>query len=184
MTTTVARSALSTPMARFLVFRFACTFALLTSSFALHAQLPRDNEAWKLRCNLLQANNAAIAAGHAPVPLVQGTRGLPGLQYMTFGFDRREAAQHNVACVFFYMGAIAEGAGNGGKPDLAKARAHAEVALAEFQQVHGQKVPISERMKRFDAKLGQTRASDISAEQATAILNAASTMPVTLQPPH
>ena len=42
---------------------------------------------------------------------------------------------------------------------------------------------MSERMKRFDADLGQVKAPALTPDQLAALLNAASTMPVSLAPP-
>ena len=164
------------------------TVCLLVFGFstALHAQLPRNNEAWKTRCNLLAASATALQNGNPPAVLVASTRGVSSHPFYVLAVKRAQADQHYVACTLYYMAAISARAGNGGKPDLAAASDYAVLAGAEAKDARGESLTMSERFKRLQIKTSGLTGKSLTSTPAetSAVIDASTTMPLTLTGAH
>jgi len=154
-------------------------------SSALKAQLPQNNEAWKTRCNLLAASASAIENGNPPAVLLRATRGVASHPYYVLAIDRSQADQHYVACTLFYMAAISARAGNGGKSDPSAASDYATLASAELKDAHGESLTMSERFKRIEIKASFLTGKSLTSTptETSAVIDASTTMPLTLTPP-
>jgi len=159
--------------------------SLLLSAAALHAQLPVNNDAWKTRCNLLAASAKAIEDGTAPPLLVAATHGVAGKPFYVLALNRSQANQHYVACTLYYLAAISERAGNGGKSDPSTASDDATLASAEAKEARGDSPSFYESWKRFTMKFTGLSGTTltVTAAESSAVLNAATTMPLSLIPP-
>jgi hypothetical protein len=160
-------------------FRFAAAFVALfclSAGMALHAQMPTDNDTWKARCNAL----ASVSDITHPTPqIVALTRGVAGSKFRTFGFDRDAAGQHKVACTLFFLGAVADQAGNGGKQDSSSAEDNATLARLQIKAMHGESPTFSERITVAKVKaLEVTRPALTQADEEN-VMNAATTIPFT-----
>jgi hypothetical protein len=163
--------------------RFVLALSLLLSvSAALHAQLPTDSNAWKSRCNLLQANSAKIVDGTAPATLVSATRGVPGYDYFVLAVNRAQAGQHYAACTMYYLAAIAEHAGNGGKTDTVASSNYAVVGGSEWKLAQHHHLRMHEHVVRVKLKVEELTGKPLSLTppQTSAVLDAASTTPIAL----
>jgi hypothetical protein len=149
----------------------------------MHGQIPKDNEVWKMRCNLLASQDQAIQNGTVPAPLVAATRGVPGAKFNTFGFDRSGMNQHYVACTMFYLAAIADRAGNGGKVDASASHDALVLAELDVKDAHGQDLTFSEKFKRTSGKATELTTPSLTSAELMAVIDAASTMPLSLNPP-
>jgi hypothetical protein len=158
--------------------RLVTFFLFLFCWAASMAQLPTDNDGWKARCNTLGAADGAIQGGTISPSLVSATRGVDGAKFMTFGWDRAAAGEHNVACTMFYMAAIAGRVGNGGKQNFEEAHNAQMMGLAEYKLAHRQKLTMREHFKRSETKSSQLAAKPLTAGDSDAVLRAATTMPV------
>ena len=163
---------------------FAVLLFVLGMSTALRAQLPENNDAWKMRCNLLAASATAIQNGNPPAVLLAATRGVNSHPYYVLAVDRAQAGQHYVACTLFYMAAMSARAGNGGKPDLAAASDYAVLAGAEAKDARGESLAFSERLKRLQIKASGLTGKPLTSTPAetSAVIDASTTMPLTLTP--
>ena len=169
-----------------IVRSIACVFALLLgASTALHAQLPQNNDVWKTRCNLLASSASAIQNGNPPSVLVAATRGVASHPYYVLAVDRSQADQHYVACTMFYMAAISAKLGNGGKPDPSAADDYLVLAGAEVKDARGESLTMSERFKRLQIKASAITGKSLTSTPAetTAVIDASTTMPLSLTPP-
>jgi len=154
-------------------------------SAAAHAQLPQNNEAWKTRCNLLASSANAIQNGNPPSVLVAATRGVVSHPFYVLAVDRSQADQHYVACTLFYMAAISARMGNGGQSDPSAANDDAILAGAELKDARGESLTLSEHFKRLQIKASGLSGKALTSTPAetSAVINASTTMPLTLTPP-
>jgi hypothetical protein len=173
-------------MNHFSVLRLSTLLLLVFGlSTAMHAQLPQNNDTWKTRCNLLAASASAIQNGNAPSVLSAATRGVASRPYYVLAVNRAENDQHFVACTLYYMAAIAARQGNGGKSDPDAAADYAILAGAEWKDATGQSLTMSERMKRLKLKASGITGGSLTSTptETSAVIAAATTMPLTLTPP-
>jgi hypothetical protein len=168
------------------MFRFrlilSAAVVLLLSVPALRAQLPTDSMVWKARCDFLSKLDSQLQTGTVPPMLVAATRGVAGQSYTTFGWDRLRDGDPNVACTLFYMALIADRSGNGGKPAAFITRNAGILAHDESSPVRSQ-LTVAQRVKRSEIKLHQMRVPALTSAQLQAVLDAATTMPISLTPP-
>ncbi len=158
---------------------YALAFAALSfSAAAAHAQMPEDNAAWTARCAMLNSLATQIDGGHVPASLAAGTHGVPSIEFATFGFDRSRASEHNVACTMFFMAAIAERNGNGAAANPKTAHNLLVVAQSEVALAHKVKVTTLQHMKRGEEEAKQVKAKSLTADQSSAVLAAADTLPL------
>jgi hypothetical protein len=153
--------------------------AALALATAAHAQYPKDNAVYKMRCDLLASQDAAIQTGTIPAILLPTTKGIPAAQIVTFAVDREKDSDHQVACVLFYMAAIASRAAN--QSDDAKT--YGLFAHTEFVKSTGGSPSFGEKMTRAKVEAAEIRKPALTSAQLTAILDALSTMPISLTPP-
>jgi len=153
---------------------------LATASAALHAQMPTDNDAWKGGCNTLRS----VDLSHLSPASIAMTRGVPASKFVTFGFDRDAAGQHQVACTLFYLGAIAAQAGNGAKADTT-ASAHDVAVLAQLQvkAMSHQEPSFAESMTRMKMKAYEIKQPALTVAEEERVLNAATTIQFTAAVP-
>lgn len=144
--------------------------------------MPTDNDAWKARCLLLQSVENPQGTARVPYWVAAATHGLPGPQFTEFGWDRDRAGQHYVACTFFYLGAIADHQRGKGHADRVHARESATMGLIETKLAIHQTPSLRENMTADHAKLAEIPKPALTIPQEQAMLDAASTMP--LSPPH
>ena len=165
--------------------RLAALAAVLGIAASMHAQLPQNNEAWKTRCNLLASSASAIENGNPPAALVAATRGVNSHPYYVLAVDRSQADQHYVACTLYYMAAISARLGNGGKADPSAASDYLVLAGAEFKDAQGESLTMGERFARLKVKASGLSGSSLSSTPAetTAVIDASTTMPLTLNAP-
>ncbi len=147
---------------------------------AAHAQLPVDNPVWKTRCNLLAASAADINKGATPASLVAATRGVGGAKFLSLAAEASNDGNHTVACTLFYLSAIADRAGNGGKTDASAADTASTLAASEVKLLHGGSLSMSDHMTWTGLKFTLMRASAVTSNEAIAALDAAQTMPLSL----
>ena len=159
------------------------TVAVLLGGAALNAQIPKDNDVWKMRCNVLASAEQGIEAGKIPAPLLTATRGVPASKFITFALDRSGMGEHNVSCAMFYMAAIANRLGNGGKVDPSAAHDATVLANAEIKVAHGQSLSFSDKIKQTTARANELLTPSLTAAELTAVIQAASTMPLSLTAP-
>ena len=157
-------------------------FLLAVTAAAVHAQLPVNNDAWKSRCALLSASSKEIEDGNPPASLIAATRGVAGKSFYVIALNRAQANQHYVACTLYYLAAIAEHQGNGGKADPSTSSDDATLASAEAKEARGESVSLYESWKRFLMKFSGLSGTTltVTADESEAVLNAASTMPLSL----
>lgn len=158
-------------------FRFAVVAAALfclLGGISAHAQMPTDNDTWKARCSALASLNDL---NHPTPQLVALTRGIPGAKFVTFGFDRDAAGQHNVACTLFFLGAIAEQAGNGAAPNASVAQDDLVLADLQVKTLHNQSATFSERFTSMKAKAMQIMQPALTETDEENVMNAATTIP-------
>lgn len=163
------------------IFSTAALFLALTAATSLRAQLPIDSNVWKERCTLLSNNADKIQNGTAPAVMVSATRGIPGPEFYTMAVNRAEDQDHYVACTFYYMAALAERNGNGGKRDDKIVQADAILAASELRMAQHQHLTMAQHVKRFEMK-ATTLASTLTLDQqqSHAVLVAGTTFPITL----
>lgn len=153
-------------------FVLASAAVLALSSLAAHAQMPTDNDAWKARCAMLSSLDHN---GVLPASLVSLTHGVSGAKFTTFGFDRDAAGEHNVACTFFYLGAVAEQAAH---HDSA-AQNDAVLGRLQVKQMKGQSATISESFARMKAKAAEITHPALTEADEQHVMDAATTIPFT-----
>ena len=166
-------------------FRCLATLAVAASgvSAAAHAQLPTDNPVWKSRCNLLAASAADISKGSTPAALVAATRGVSGQKFLLLAAESANSGNHNVACTLFYLSAIADRAGNGSKADASASDTAITLAGSERKEMAAQSISFSDRMAWTGLKFTLLRANGLSGAETASVLDAATTMPLTLNAP-
>lgn len=172
-------------MIRFRYAAIAAALFCLLGGMAAHAQMPTDNDTWKARCSAL----ASLSDLSHPTPqLVALTRGIPGAKFVTFGFDRDAAGQHNVACTLFFLGAIAEQAGNHAALNPSVAQDDLVLADVQVKTIHDQSVPFSERFTVMKAKAMQIMQPALTENDEESVMDAATTIPFSslaaLEPRH
>ena len=168
------------------VIRAVVALQLLTVAGAVLAQLPMNNDAGKARCNVLAAAQKAIDAGIVPGPLVAATRGVPGRDFFVLAVDRAQAKQHYVACTMYFLAAIADRAGNGGHQDATQASNEAIVGGSELKLARGFHLKMAEHATRIKMKVEEMTGQPLSLTppQTSAVLNAATTMPIVVAGSH
>jgi len=153
---------------------------LLGVTAAAHAQLPVNNDMWKMRCNLLASQASAIQNGNAPALLISATRNVAAKPFVVIAVNRAENEQHFVACTMYYMAAIAAFRAH----DTSNGADYAVLAGAEFKDATKQSLTFSEKMKRVKFKAANLTSSLTSSPAETqSALDAAGTMPLSLTPP-
>jgi hypothetical protein len=161
-------------------YRFACLLALpllfCATVSAVYAQMPTDNDTWKLRCNLLHDNVSRL--GVAPPWLTSTPQQVAGPRYTTFGWDRDHAAQPAVACVLFYLGAIADHNAPVNHADHIHSIESSTMGLVEWQTLHGQKITDRQKITRVHAKAAEIPKPALTVPEEEAIVAASSTMPL------
>jgi hypothetical protein len=156
--------------------------AVLLAAAAAHAQLPTDSQPWKDRCNLLASASAAIGSGHVPPMLNRVTRGVPSHGFLVLAVDRAQQGQHYVACTLYYLAAVADRAGNGGTPIPAQAFDEAIIGGSELKLAHHRHLNMTEHEKRIKFKVEELTGKPLSLtpDQTQAVIDASSTMPITM----
>jgi len=167
--------------ARLLSTAFACLFALVASARA-HAQMPTDNDAWKARCEVLHRADPNLS-GSVPAWLRSAPRNVPGPQWTTFGWDRDRAGQRSVACVFFYLGAVADHNSNRGHADRVHAKESATMGAIEVMLANHQPVPFRKTLTRAHAEAAEIPKPALTVAQEQAMVDAATTMQLAPAPP-
>ena len=155
---------------------FVCT------PIAVHAQLPVNNDVWKTRCNVLA--NAAKQGSATPAVFVSATRGIPGQKFYALAVDRGQAGEHYVACALYFLSAISEQHGNGGKADPKAANSDAILAGAELKLARHQHLSMTEHLKRVEMKV-ETLSTPLglTSDETAAVITASTTMPLSATPP-
>ena len=155
--------------------RFASAAAVLltASAAAAHAQMPRDNDAWKSRCAVLASQTADL--NHLSPAVAELTRGVPGSKFQTFGFDRQAAGEHNVACTLFYLAAIA----NQASKDASAAKDAQLLANLEVKAMKGQQPSFTENLSRTKIKAYEITRPALTLTDEEKVLLAATTIPYT-----
>jgi hypothetical protein len=161
-----------------------CLVVLVGGAAFCHAQLPTNSGVWKDRCNLLASNSGAIQNGQIPPALAAMTHGVAARGYFVLAVDRAQAKQHYVACTMYYLAAIAERQGNGAKPDLLASTNDAVVGGSELKLARGHHLNMHEHVTRVRMKVEEMRGQPLalSPPQTTAVLDASTTMPISLIP--
>ena len=138
---------------------------------------------WKDRCNLLASFSTQIQNGQISPSLAAMTRGVPARGYFVLAVDRAQAKQHYVACTMYYLAAIADREGNGGaKPDPLTSTKYAVIGGSELKLAHGRHLNMHEHMVRVKMKMDEATGQPLTLTppQTTAVLDASTTMPITL----
>ena len=162
--------------------RLSALAVLFAGASAIHAQqLPMNNDAWKTRCDLLTASAGAIANGNPPAALLGITRGVSAHSFYVLAVNRSQADQHYVGCTLYYLGAIAARSAN----DTSTASDYLLLASADAKDAHGQSLTMSERFKRITMKASSLtdKSLTLTPDQTASVINASTTMPLTLTPP-
>jgi len=165
--------------------RVASLVIVLGATAAISAQLPEDSQVWKDRCNLLAASSAAIQNGSTPASLLAATRGVTTRGFFVLAVNRAQAGDHYVACTMYYLAAIAERSGNGGaKPDPLAVTNDAIVGGSELKLAHHQHLRMKEHEVRIKLKVEEMTGQPLTLTppETTAVLEAATTTPITLAP--
>lgn len=153
--------------------------AALALTTAAHAQYPKDNAVYKMRCNLLFSQESAIQNGALPPALAGTTKGIPSGQISTFAVDRSKSGDHEVSCALFYMAAMAAKSEN--KPDEVKN--YTVFAHTEHAKANGGSPTISEKLTRGKVEAAEVRKPALTSAQLTAVIAALDVMPIDLAPP-
>ena len=157
---------------------------LLSASAAMRAQLPVNDLAWKDRCELLAASANAIQSATPPAALASLMHGVPARGFFVLAVDRAQAGQHFVACTMYYLAALADRAGNGGMrdPNPLMAVNYATIGGSEDKLAHGHHLNMHEHVTRVKMKVEEMTGKPLSLTppETTAVLDASTTMPVSL----
>lgn len=142
------------------------------------AQMPTDNMSWKSRCEALHAA-LPTATSPAPASFVPSALKNKGEQWTTFGWDRSRANQHAVACVFFYLGAIAS---QKAPAQSHTTRVHAKeswtMGTIEWKAMHGSAPTVSEKLTRDHAKLAEIPKPALTVGQEQTMVDTGRTLPI------
>jgi hypothetical protein len=163
--------------------RIAGVAVLLGAATAASAQLPKDSEVWKDRCNLMTASATAIQNGNPPAQLVAATKGISSRGFLVMAINRGQDGDHYVACTMYYMASMAEHSGNGGaKPDPLMATNYAVVAGSEERLARHLHLHMHQHVVRMKLKVEEMTGQPMttSPEVTQAVLDAAGTAPITL----
>lgn len=154
----------------------AAAFVLTTTAYA---QYPKDNNVYKMRCDLLAGQDSAIQSGSIPAVLAGASKGIPAAQIVTFAVDREKDGDHQVACVLFYMAAIASRAAN----QADDAKTYSVFAHTEYVKSTGGSPSFGEKLTRGKVEAAEIRKPALTSAQLTAIVDALNVMPISLTPP-
>jgi len=145
------------------------------------AQMPTDNLMWKSRCDAL--HKAGVSNnGAAPVWLLNAPGTVPGPQWTEFGWDRERAGQHAVACVFFYLGAIADHKMQQTHANRIHSIESARMGVIAYDTVHGIKPPARYLITKAHAELAEIPKPSLTAAAEQAMMDTAGVVPTSPTP--
>jgi hypothetical protein len=160
-----------------------CLLAAPFIAFAAQAQLPTDSTTYANRCAQFAGNSGQIEAGNIAPKFISVTRGVPSHSFFVLAVDRAQHGQHDVACVMYYMAAIADSRGNGASSNALQSREEAIIGRSESKLAHHHHLDALEHEKRVKYKVEEmtgSKALSLPPDQTQAAIDAASTMPLSM----